>query len=82
MLSIQWDRAEVRDFISVELVQGGHVSAKMSLGGGTAVAMVMSDVVKLNNGQWHNIMLKVQSKVCFLILQSDYRLLSFYLSYN
>ena len=53
----------MRDFLSVELVQGGHVSAKMSLNGGTAVAMVMSDVIKLNNGRWHKVMLKIRSKV-------------------
>ena len=39
------------------------MSAKMSLGGGTAVTMVMSDVVQLNNGRWHNVMLKIKSKV-------------------
>ena len=60
------------DFLSVELVQGGHVSAKMSLGGGTAVAMVMSNVVKLNNGQWHNMMLKIQSKVTSYTIKSTY----------
>lgn len=63
MLSVRWDGNRVSDFLSVELVQGGHVSAKMSLGGGIAVVMVMSNVVKLNNGQWHKVMLKIQSKV-------------------
>ena len=63
MLSIQWDSGEVSDFLSVELIQGGHVSAKMSLGGNTAVAMVTSSVVRLNDGQWHNVMVKIQSKV-------------------
>ena len=53
----------MRDFLSAELVDG-HVSAKMSLGGGTAVATVMSDVVKINDGRWHQVMLKIQSMVC------------------
>ena len=42
------------------------MSAKMSLGSGTAVAMVMSDV-RLNDGQWHDVMLKVQSKVSSIL---------------
>lgn len=58
----------MKDFLSVELVQGGHVSAKMSLGGGTAVATVMSNVVTLNNGQWHDVMLKIQSKVTLMCM--------------
>ena len=57
----------MRDFLSVELIHGGRVSAKMSLGGGTAVAMVTSDVIKLNNGQWHDVKLKIQSKVSSMI---------------
>ena len=59
----------MRDFLSVELVQGGHVSAKMSLGGGTAVATVTSNVVRLNNGRWHNVMLKIKSKVTLVLYQ-------------
>lgn len=43
------------------------MSAKMSLGSGTAVAMVMSDIVRLNDGQWHDVMLKVQSKVSSIL---------------
>lgn len=57
----------MRDFLSVEVVQGGHVSAKMSLGGATAVAMVTSDVIKLNDGQWHDVVLKIQSKVSSIV---------------
>lgn len=72
LLSIRWDESEVKDFLSVELVQGGHMSARMSLGGSTVVAMVMSDVVRLNDGRWHNVMLKIKSKVALIFVYINY----------
>ena len=53
----------VMDFLSAEIIPGGHVSAKMSLGGGTAVAMATSNIIRVNDGQWHNVMIRVRSKV-------------------
>jgi len=53
----------VMDFLSVEVISGGHVSAKMSLGGGIAVATAMSSIVRVNDGQWHNVTIRIRSKV-------------------
>jgi len=56
----------VTDFLSTEIIPGGHVSAKMSLGGETAVATATSSIIKVNDGQWHEVVIKVRSKVVFV----------------
>ena len=53
----------VMDFLSAEIIPGGHVSAKMSLGGGIAVATAKSSIIKVNDGQWHSVTIKIRSKV-------------------
>jgi len=55
----------VTDFLSAEIIPGGHVSAKISLGGETAVATATSSIIKVNDGQWHDVVIRVRSKVMF-----------------
>ena len=75
LYNTQFQGGTSRDYIAVEVVSG-HLSVGVSQGADSATVVVMSSVVRVNDGLWHQVNIETSSKVgerydlCVCILEA------------